>query len=69
MDQVLGVAIAGIPHVGSKHLSEVMDVCYWPLGMASAGHGKGNSMSLGHKVCVMDVGVEAKQGRDAVAIP
>ncbi len=57
-DQVLGVAITGISLVRSKHLSDAMEVCYWPLNMASAGHGTGHSMTLGHKVCVSDIGGE-----------
>lgn len=55
-DQVLGVAITGIPLVRSKHLSDAMDVCYWPLNMASAGHGTGQGMTLGRKVCISDFG-------------
>jgi len=54
-DVVLGIAVAGLPLVLSKHLSNSMDVCYWPLDMASAGYGSGRSMALGDKVCVDDI--------------
>lgn len=57
-DQVLGIAITGIPLVRSRHLADTMEVCYWSLSMASAGHGTGHSMALGNKVCVADISGE-----------
>ena len=53
-DVVLGIAVAGTPHVQSKHLTDGMKVCYWSLDMSAAGYGTGRSMSLGSKVCVDD---------------
>lgn len=59
-DQVLGIAVTGIPLVRSKHLADAMEVCYWPLNMASAGHGTGHSLALGPKRCVADTNGESQ---------
>lgn len=56
MDQVLGIAVAGVPPVRSKNLAGAMEVCYWSLNMAEAGYGAGRSMALGTRICVGDLG-------------
>jgi len=53
-DEVLGIAVTGIPHVRSKQLTDGMTVCYWSLDMSAVGYGTGRSMALGSKVCVND---------------
>lgn len=52
-NEVIGIAMTGVPESYGDDLSGI-SVCFWPLDRSSAGHGDGQTLRLGAKVCVAD---------------